>query len=166
MVAGDGCYVLQSYSDGYMALTREICRILRLGGRFLIRVFMRPDATESVTDIARDLAAGRIGSVHAIKLRLLAALHGASGAGSRLDDVWQAWESMPAVPPELVGKRGWTPEEIVGIESYAGMDVRYYLPTLTEFRRSLGPTLRELECAIGRHELAERCPTLVLERVN
>ena len=32
MVAGDGCYVLQSWPDGYAALTREVGRVLRPGG--------------------------------------------------------------------------------------------------------------------------------------
>jgi len=64
---------------------------------------------------------------------------------------------------------GWTawldtPEEIVGIESYAGMDARYYQPTLAEFRRSLGAESQELECAFSHNELGERCPTLVLAR--
>ncbi len=164
LVAGDGCYVLQTWPDGYAALTREVVRVLQPGGRYVIRVFLRPDAAESVTDVATDLAAGRIGSVHAIKLRLLAAVHGASGAGSRLDDVWQAWKAMPALPRALAGKRGWTAEEIMGVESYAGMGARYYLPTLAEFRRSLGPGLHELECAFGQNELSNRCPTFVLER--
>lgn len=166
LVAGDGCYVLQTWPDGFAALTREVCRVLRPGARYVIRVFLRPDQAEPVANIAGELSAGRIGSVHALKLRLLAALHGASGAGSRLDDAWQAWKKMPALPRALTAQRGWMPEEIAGIEAYAGMDVRYYLPTLAEFRSSLGPCLREMECAIGRHELADRCPTLVLERVN
>ena len=164
LVAGDGCYVLQSWPDGYAALTREVCRVLRPGGRYIIRVFLRPDEAESLADIAHELEAGRIGSVHAIKLRLLAAVHGASGVGSRLDDVWQAWKEMPPLPCSLAGRRGWTAEEIVGIESYAGLEARYYLPTLTEFRHSLGASLQELECVCGRNELAERCPTLVLTR--
>lgn len=164
LVAGDGCYVLQTWPDGYAALTREVCRVLRPGGRYVIRVFLRPAVAESIADIADAFSAASIGSVHAIKLRLLAAVHGINGVGSRLDDVWRAWKSMPARPQALAGQRGWTPEEIVGIESYAGMDARYYLPTLDEFRRSLGPGLQELECAFGRNELAERCPTLVLAR--
>jgi SAM-dependent methyltransferase len=164
LVAGDGCYVLMSFPEGYEPLTREVCRVLRPEGRFVIRVFLRPDRSESVADIARALAIGAIGSVHALKLRLLAALHGASGAGSRLDDVWQAWKSMPSLPDLLAGIRGWTAEEIVGIESYRGMQARYFLPTLAELRQALGAHLREVECAKGCHELAERCPTLVLVR--
>ena len=164
LVAGDGCYALLGFPQGYEMLTREVCRVLRVAGRFVIRVFLRPDRPESIADIARALASGTIGSVHSLKLRLLAALHGASGAGSRLDDVWQAWTSMPALPAALVGVRGWTAGEITGIESYRGMDARYFLPTLAEFRHSLAPSLREIECAWGRHELADRCPTFVLVR--
>jgi len=166
LVAGDGCYVLQTYPDGYASLTQEVGRVLKRGGRFVIRVFLRPDRSESLADVARALSSAEIGSVHALKLRLLAALHGASGPGSRLDDVWQAWSSMPPVPAALAGSRGWTTEEIVGIESYRGMQARYFLPTLAEFRESVRPAFRELECAWGRHELADRCPTLVLAPIQ
>jgi SAM-dependent methyltransferase len=165
LVAGDGCYVLQTYPAGFDSLTREVCRVLRPGGRFVIRVFLRPDQPESVADISRDLAAGEIGSIHSLKLRLLSALHGASGAGSHLDDVWRAWKSMPALPATLAGRRGWTAEEIGGVESYRGMHARYYLPTLVEFRRCMeAASLGEEEYAHGRHELAARCPTFVFAR--
>jgi SAM-dependent methyltransferase len=161
VVVGDGCYILQSFPDGYNALTREVKRVLRANGRFVIRVFVRPDRPESVADIARAFSAGEVGSVHALKLRLLAALRGASGVGSRLDDVYQAWMSMPPLPSALAGVPGWTAEEIVGIQSYGGMDSHYFLPTLMELRQSIGMFLREIECTCGHYELADRCPTLV-----
>jgi SAM-dependent methyltransferase len=164
LVAGDGCYVLFAHPHGFAALTREVRRVLRHGGHFAIRVFLRPDEPESVADIAHAVAAGEVGSVHALKLRLLAALHGASGDGSRLDDVWQAWKTMPPLPAVLAGVRGWTTEEITGIESYRGMQARYFLPTLCEFRQSVGSHLREVECAFGADELGDRCPTFVLTR--
>ena len=165
LVAGDGCYVLMAFPDGYEALTHEVRRVLKPTGRFVMRVFMRPERAEPVADIARAFVCGEIGSVHALKLRLLAALHGASGAGTRLDDVWQAWKSFPELPAGLAGSRGWTAQEIVGIESYGGMQSRYYLPTLVELRQHLEASFREIECAWGRHELGDRCPTLVLERI-
>jgi len=164
LVAGDGCYVVLAYPQVYAALTREVRRVLRRGGHFVIRVFLRPDAPESVAVIARAVAAGEVGSVHALKLRLLAALHGASGEGSRLHDVWQAWQTLPPLPATLNGVRGWTAEEITGIDSYRGMAARYFLPTLAEFRHSVGAQLREVECAFGTDELGERCPTFVLTR--
>jgi len=164
LVAGDGCYVLFAHPHDHAALTGEVRRVLKRGGHFVVRVFLRPDEPESVFDIARAVAAGELGSVHALKLRLLAALHAASGAGSLLDDVWQAWRTMPPLPTNLVGTRGWTAEEITGIESYRGMAARYFLPTLGEFRQSVGAHLREVECAFGANELAERCPTFVFTR--
>ena len=164
LVAGDGCYVVLSRPDGFDSLTRSVHRVLKPGGRFVIRVFLRPDHSESVADIARASAAGDVGSVHALKLRLLAALHGASGAGSRLGDVWQAWNSMRPVPATLAGKRGWTGEEISTLESYRAMDARYFLPTLAEFRQSVAPYFDEVGCTFGSNELGDRCPTLVLAR--
>jgi hypothetical protein len=71
---------------------------------------------------------------------------------------------MPSLPDVCAGVRGWTVEEIVGINSYRGMQARYYLPTLAELRSSLGSHLQELGCTYGQHELSERCPTLVWTR--
>jgi SAM-dependent methyltransferase len=166
LVASDGCYNSLSYPTGFVKLTREVRRVLRPLGRFVIRVFLRPDRPESVADIARAADLGKVGSVHALKLRLLAALHSGSGAGSRLDDVWRAWQDMPPLPAALQGSRGWTREEIAGIEAYRGREIRYYLPTLTEFREVLSSQLVELECAWNGYELAERCPTLVFARAD
>jgi SAM-dependent methyltransferase len=164
LVAGDGCYVVLPHPDGFASLTQEICRVLRPGGRFAIRVFLRPDTAETLAHIAQALSSGAIGSVNALKLRLLAALHGTSGSGTRLDDVFQAWKSLPPLAQQRVGQPGWTAEELVGIESYGGLESRYFLPTLAEFRASLSPLLVEIECTYGSHELADRCPTLVFAR--
>jgi SAM-dependent methyltransferase len=164
LVAGDGCYIVRTYPEGFETLTQEVCRVLRDSGRFVIRVFLRPDRSESVADIARAVALGEVGSVHALKLRLLGALNGATGAGTRLDDVWRAWKTMPPLPVALGGMRGWTSVEIAGIEAYRGMETRYFLPTLAEVLEILSSALVEVECAWSRHELADRCPTLVFTR--
>jgi SAM-dependent methyltransferase len=160
LVVGDGCYIVLPYPEGYFALNREVRRVLRPSGRYVIRVFLRPDRPESIADIARAVGRGEVGSVHALKLRLLAALHGATGV--RLDDVWRAWTTLPALPPALAGSRGWTGDELTGIEGYRGLDARYFLPTLAEFRAMLAADFVERECAYGGHELGDRCPTLVL----
>lgn len=163
-VGGDGCYILLPFPDGYDALSHSVSRVLKPGGTYVIRVFLRPTQPESVGDITRAFEAGHVGSVHALKLRLLAALHGVSGVGTLLDDVWQAWKAMPPLPAARASTPGWTTQEITGIESYGGMSARYYLPTLAEFRQCAGRYFDEIECAFGSHELGERCPTLVLAR--
>ena len=163
-VIGDGCYVVFEFPDAYRALTREIHRVLRPQGRFVIRVFLRPDRPESLEEIVGDFEGGRIGSVHSLKIRLWAAMHDADGPGTRPEDVRRAWQHFPPVPAGLVGKTGWTPEEIATIESPRSPDARYFLPTLPEFRAHMSPWFAELECAsAGGHELAQRCPTFVFE---
>jgi SAM-dependent methyltransferase len=164
LVVGDGCYMLLGHPDNYDNLSRSVRHALRPGGRFVIRVFLRPDQPESVDDIVCAYAAGEVGSVHALKMRLHGALHGTSGTGSRLDDLWQVWKTMPPLPAALAGVRGWSAEEITCIESYAGVDVRYYLPTLTEFRQSVGKFFDEVDCTFGTYEHGEHCPTFVFAK--
>lgn len=162
LVVGDGCYIVLSHPEGFVALTREVSRILRRGGRFVIRVFVRPDRAESIAEIAAALGAGLIGSVHALKLRLLAALHVGDGTGTRHVDVWNAWKTLPSPPPGLLRARGWTPEEIASIERYRDLDSCFYLPTLDQTRAILRPAFTEFECVTGTYELGERCLTFVI----
>jgi SAM-dependent methyltransferase len=164
LVAGDGCYPSFSYPDGYASLSDETARVLRAGGLYVTRLFLRLDEPEPIAAVTDALARGEIGSVHALKLRLLAALHGASGAGTLLDDVWQAWKTLPALPPSRVGTRGWTPDEITGIEGYRGLGARYYLPTLAEAQAVFAPRFVEVDRVPGAHELGARCPTFTLAR--
>jgi SAM-dependent methyltransferase len=164
LVVGDGCFIVQAYPEGFEALAQEVRRVLAPSGRFAIRVFLRPDQPESIADIARALARGKIGSVHALKLRLLAAVYGASVEGGCLDDAWRAWQSLPLLPAALAGRPGWTKEEVTGIEGYRGLENRHFLPTLQEFRTVLSSMLTEVSCDWGRYELADRCPTLVFAR--
>jgi hypothetical protein len=127
-------------------------------------VFIRPEVPEPLAAIAQDLADGAVGSVHALKLRLLAALHATSGAGSCLDDVWRTWTTLPPLPARLAHRPGWRDEEIRGIASYRGLATRYYLPTLAELRGAHAALLTERALHQGRYELAARCPTLVWQR--
>jgi SAM-dependent methyltransferase len=164
LVAGDGCYIVLSHPDGFTALTHEVGRILRAGGRFVIRVFLRPDRAESIAEIAVAVGHGRIGSVHVLKLRLLAALHATNGSGTRHVDVWNAWKTLPPPPEALVGTRGWTTGEVAGIERYRDLDSSFYLPTRDEMRAILRSAFTELECVAGTYELGDRCATFVLSR--
>jgi len=162
VVAGDGsCSVLPSKSR-LEQLTQEVARVLRARGRFVTRVFVRAEPAESLATIEQDLVGGRIGSVHAFKLRMLASLHGVDCV--RLGDVWDAWRKMRGPPADVGIPRGWSSEEVSTLEGYRGLDARYFFPTLAEFRGLVARDFAELECSCGAYELADRCPTLVLVR--
>lgn len=155
LVVGDGCASVFAWPGEYRALGAEMRRVLVAGGRLVLRLFTSPEAREDVRDLAGDLRAGRVRNFHAFKWRLAMALQPSTEAGVRLGDIWDAWRSIrPA-------------EEIDGadtIDAYRGSDVRYSFPTLAQHRAALGQGFSELACVTGSYELAERCPTLILER--
>jgi SAM-dependent methyltransferase len=161
LVAGDGCNVLLPWPDGISDLLAELHRVLAPEGRAALRVFLRPDVATTVEQVQQDLLEGRVESVHALKLKLHAALHGASGPGTLLDDTWKAWKSLK-LPDDLAGRPGWTPAELETIEAYAGMTTRYYLATIAEFRALLAPLFREVDHVPGDHGMGALCPTFVL----
>ena len=86
-----------------------------------------------------------------------------AAVGSRLGDVWLAWKSLPA-PPNPTDQRGWTPGEVATMERNRDLDTRYYAATLGEIRQALSERFIERACHVGDYELAELCPTLILQR--
>lgn len=162
LVLGDGCYVLLPVPGGYDAVSAEVARVLAPHGRYLMRLFVRPEQQESPGTVLSDLAAGRIGSFHAFKWRLAMALHGDLAGGVRVGEVWQRWHDSGIDPLALQQRHGWSAGSIATIDGYRGVDTRYHFPTLAEARAHLSRWFRELECHQFDYELGERCPTLVM----
>lgn len=164
LVVGDGCHTLLESPGGYRAFGREVCRVLRPGGRFVSRLFVRPEESEPVEQVLGDLAGGRIGNFHVFKWRLAMALHDGLDRGVRVGDIWECWHGAGIEPRALAARLGWPEEEIRTIEAYRDAGARYTYPTLGEARQALAPHFEELACHFGDYELGERCPTLSLER--
>ena len=168
MVVGDGCHVCARFPDEALAINREIHRILRPDGVFVIRVFLRPDRHESLDDIRHDLASGDVGSIHALKWRIAAALHESTADGVRLADIWSAWQTMKPLAEREAARRawgqGWRPGELATLEIHRGLETRFCMPTLGDFRATVADLFFERHSAIGGYELAERCRTFVLEK--
>jgi SAM-dependent methyltransferase len=162
VIAGDGWMPPLRYPGQYHAVLREARRVLRADGRFITRVFVRRDVRETVQQVVADLERGAIGSVHALKWRLLCAVHGDAEDGVRLGDVWDCWHRLFPVPAILCKEHGWSASEVRYVDHYRGQDARFHLATLAELRLILGTCFDEIDCSTGTYELAELCPTLVL----
>ena len=160
-IVGDGCYNMFPYPGGFRDLTREIDRVLGPGGRLAMRVFVRPEPDESLKSVERDFRAGRIRSVHALKVRLWAAVQGPSSSGVCLGEVWEAWRRLPMIDSVAEGGPGWSIEEIAGMEAYRSLSSRYFLSTAAEFQSVLLERFERVECFWTDGELSERCPTFV-----
>jgi SAM-dependent methyltransferase len=164
LVFGDGSFSLVRQSEG-RALAQAVRRVLRTEGELSLRAYVRPDQAESPEAVCDQLLAGRIGSFHIFKFRLLMALQ--RGAG----EVWvaDAWEAFHAsCPPadEVASRLGWAMDEVTTLESYRGQSSIYWFPTLAEFRAILEPDFIEEACLWPTYELGERCPTFVLRPRN
>jgi SAM-dependent methyltransferase len=163
-IAGDGCNAALSFPIDVSAMLSQVARVLRPGGMFVSRVFVRPEPIETVEDIERDLASGRIGSIHVLKWRLFAALCEDPAVGVRLADVWTVWNGMRALAARYGPERGWTPPEISTIEIYRGdVETRFNFPTLAQLRAVISQHFSEQCFIVGGYELADRCPLMVLE---
>jgi len=158
MVVGDGCFTLFSYPEDYRALAASIRRVLKQSGLFCMRYFLRPDTPEDIEQVFDDLHNGDIGNFHVLKWRLAQALHGGIEQGVRLANVWDTWHRQGLDVDTLAREQGWTPESILTINAYRGVDTYYTFPTLREIRAVMDDWFAETGIYYGNYELGERCP--------
>ncbi|MCX7789499.1 MAG: class I SAM-dependent methyltransferase [Chloroflexaceae bacterium] len=158
LVVGDGV----TFAHGAKGLEREVARVLRLDGRYLLRAFIRPDQPESPDAVHADLEAGRIGSFHAYKWRLAMALHGTLDEGVRVADIWRAWRARVPDAAALARRMGWPPAVLATIDAYRDAAAVYAFPTLAELRLGLLADFDLLTIRFPGYELGERCPLVEL----
>lgn len=162
VIVGDGVLVFFAQPVGAHALMNEFRRLLNHNGRWLLRVFVRPEQGESLVQVHRALNNGEIGSFHAYKWRLAMALQPSLAMGVRPADVWQAWRHWVPSATALSAATGWPLVEIETIEAYRDSTATYYFPTLDELRQLLSNAFEILDLHIPSYELGERCPLLAL----
>ena len=161
---GDGsASALATLADLRLA-AREIERVLVPGGALVLRLFLRPTIPESLLQVAQEAAAGRIGSFHAFKWRLLMAVQRGANEGVRLGDAWDAFAAHFADRAVLARQTGWAPEAIDTIDTYRDADGRYCFHTLEEFAAAIAPAFSLMSVDYPAYELGERCPLIVARR--
>jgi len=163
IATGDGCFSQLSYPQGYVDLTNELARVLKRGGLFAMRAFVRPQPAESVQDLLSEMKAGRIGSFHVFKWRLNMALQPHTAAGVRLHDVWTTFMELFGDPATLASQTNWPFEDVETIHAYRNVNARYTFPTLSELRGKLSARFGIIACEFPDYEMGERCPTLLFE---
>jgi SAM-dependent methyltransferase len=163
VVLADGSLSALPFPGGYAALLAELRRLLRPGGRCLIRCFVSPDRKETVEGVFAALLQGEIGNFHVLKWRLAMALQPEAAAGVAVGRVWQALHREWADPARLAERFHWPLEQVRTIDAYRGVDTRYTFPTLTQYRRAfeLGG-FQVMQITTPGYELGERCLSFVL----
>jgi hypothetical protein len=159
-IAGDGVLSMLPFPDGYRQLAAKVAAIARPGALWSLRLFCRPDRSESPERVISELLSKKIASFHAFKLRLAMAFHGEDDArGVSVSDVWRHWNETK-IGGSRVLEDIWPIEVIRTIDVWRDSPARYSFPTV----ETAAQILREYAELRGvfrpTYELAERCPTL------
>jgi SAM-dependent methyltransferase len=159
-VIGDGTFAILGFPRQQRALAEIVHRALAPGGLFVTRLFLQAQRNETPPAVFADLAANRIGSFHAFKLRLAMAMQPEAATGVRMGDVYAAWETAGIDRDALLAATGWPSPVLETIRPWAGKDSRLAFPTAAE----MAALLDELFEARAEHraagELGERCPVV------
>lgn len=164
IAVGDGCYAAGSLAEGFF--TKELHRVLRPDGMFVIRVFVRPEIPECIEQLRRAVRDRKIANVHILKWRLAHAIQRQLADGVRLGDVWEVFHSMLPEVTLMAGSTGWSEAEIGSLKRYRDNDTRFFFPTLAEFRALVNEYFIEELCSYGDYEMAELCPRFILRPVQ
>ena len=160
----DGSFTLLDYPRQYQQVFAHLQRVIRPGGQLIVRVFASPETGETCETVCNEAMAGNINGFHAFKWRLSMAITSETGDPNlQVADTLAAFNRLLPDREQLARASGWDMEDIATIDFYQGTAARYSYPTLTQFRRIIPACFRETGLARGSYELAERCPTLLLE---
>jgi hypothetical protein len=116
--------------------------------------------------VLKDLRAGRIGSIHALKLRCLA-WEESRGEGNEAGDIWKTVHGGIGDLPALARKIGWTEDDLLTLDVMKESTIRYHCPTREEVLACLARSpggFRLLRIEEPPYESGEQAPTYVFER--
>lgn len=160
LVVGDGIFTLFDFPNGYARLAAALAQLVEPGGLLSVRLFCRPEPSESPEQVFRALFEGTIGNFHVFKWRLAMALQGDTTRGVRLADIWTTFRERGESVAAVAARSGW-PEPVVGtIEGYRDVEDRYSYSTAHEVVDALAAGFELIETWRPSYELGERCPHL------
>jgi ubiquinone/menaquinone biosynthesis C-methylase UbiE len=163
IVIGDGCYnALQEKQ--YDILTKEIKRVLKFNGCFIMRFFIKPETNDSIEMIQDDFISGKINNFHVFKWRLSMALQNTFEQGICLNDIWNEWNNkFKQISDSLAEQLQWSKQTIHTMDNYKNVNAFYTFPTLRETSAKLHGYFIEQQIHKPDYTLGERCPTLMLK---
>ena len=144
-------------------MTREIHRVLKPDGMFIMRFFIKPEKTESIEMIKNEFPFSQPVGFHAYKLRLAMAMHEKFSEGVCLKNVWDQWNvHFKDEVKKYQQQLQWNDAVISTIDHYRDSSVCYTFPGLAEIRQIINEKFDEEDIYVPDYYLGDRCPTLKL----
>ena len=164
LAVGDGVFSIFDFPAGYAQLAVALGQLVKPGGLLSLRLFCRPEPSETLDAVFDALFRGAIGNFHVFKWRLAMALQGNATRGVRLAHIWNTFRERGGEIADVAQRCGW-PVPVVGtIEGYRDVEERYTFSTEREVVDSLADSFELIETWRPHYELGERCPHLSFRR--
>lgn len=162
---GDGCLSAVAYPGGQRGIFGQLSRIVKPGGRFVARLFQAPDQGETISAVGRSAMTRQIRSFHAFKWRLaMAIVAKAADPNIKVQQILDVFEREFPDRAGLARATGWPAADIDTIDVYRGSPEVYSFPTFAQLRTTIPKAFSEPRLlSVGKYELAERCPFLILD---
>ena len=162
---GDGSLNTLPYPAGHRQVYEQLTKVLRPGGRFVLRLFKTPDSGERLSAVHAAAMAGEIRGFNAFKWRLTMAIVAAShDPNITVETIRSTFEREFPDRGRLAAATGWAPADIDTIDAYKGSAEVYSFPTFNQLRAAIPPAFENPRLvAVGSYELAERCPLVVMD---
>ncbi|MBU0688224.1 MAG: class I SAM-dependent methyltransferase [Gammaproteobacteria bacterium] len=164
-IIGDGCPVLLEFPQQQERFFAEVVRVLKPGGKLLLRAFVCAAQAESPELVCHEARQGNIKGFHAFKWRLSMAIASQTPNYTFLvSETLRIFDRQFPDRQQLAEVTGWDMQDIDTLDLYQDSIALYSYPPLASLRKTLPKALVEIGLMYGHYELAERCPLLILER--
>lgn len=163
---GDGPVTMLRWPQDVVAVLAELARVVRPGGRVVLRCFATPETPESLEAVCAEAVRGGL-SFHAFKLRFNMACARAGGTVTIASAT--LYETFAAHFPDrrrLGAQAGWSLDTMAEMDAYAGSAYLHCYPKRSELAGLIGdhwPGVHSVVETFG-YPAAELCPLLVLDR--
>jgi SAM-dependent methyltransferase len=164
-VVGDGSLSNVRYPDQVRELLQRSERCLAAGGRFVCRLFERPDKAFNVDELRAVATAPAQINFHAFKWQVAMHLAGITQATVPVQEILSRFNELFPDRDALAARTGWARQIIDLIDVYEGSDVSFTFMSRQEIAELLpedAVDVRFIRC--GSYDLADRCPLLTFSR--
>jgi len=164
-VIGDGSGNAVAYQHEVAQLLVNARDHLEPGGRFVCRLYARPEAPWSWEELVAEAGQPATGNFHAFKWKLAMRIAADTKPSVTVTLIVDRFDYYFPDRAKLSEATGWDRSVIDMIDTYRGSEAVYCFPTRTEFLACLPSGVREIGFhASGTYDLALNCPIFSCER--
>jgi len=160
-IIGDGSLNNLAYPHELTMLLARLLPFLRTGGRFVCRLYERPQEAFTLGDLHASTA-GKTGiGFHGFKLQLALHLAAVQGPSIPVAMILQYFNEMFPDRDALAAQSGWPRSVIDTMDLYKDSAEVYTFPSRQEFRAILPQKIKDIRFeSCGNYDLSQCCPIL------